>query len=238
MQIQLTNDYPRPLAFLILLAALLAGCSVVTGCASSGSKKPTTGTVTDIDGNTYRTVLIGEQWWLAENMRATRFNDGVAIADGTTDAAGSDKPRFYQRQYEADSASVQPGRIVLYNWAAVTDDHSLAPTGWHIPSQAEWARLHDYISVSTGPETGESAPLLGPDSTSGFDALFVDAWFKGRFLAPPADQVNFWSITPLVGKSPPHAFAPNLGSKPGRFLVNNGANVLAGWGVRCIKDAD
>ncbi len=236
----------------VLLWATMSACAVTDPATdpANGGGDGDYGTLVDIDGNTYRTVRIGDQWWFAENLRTTRYADGTPIVDGTGDRAGSTDARFYHRHYEASSPLVLGGQVVVYNWAAVMrptpgedPDSGVvqgpAPEGWHVPSQQEWAKLSEWLSVAGqgGPGATVATKLLGLQSPSGFDALFVDAWFRGKFLSGPADQVNFWSTTAIEGKPIPHAYAPNLGARGGQFLGRNGANVLAGWSVRCVKDA-
>jgi uncharacterized protein (TIGR02145 family) len=106
-----------------------------------------TGTVTDIDGNTYKTVTIGNQTWMAENLRTTRYADGTPIPDGTPDTAYSyQDPYRYEFDYGNSNLPVQYG--LLYNWHAATRGKAgnlspsgvqgACPDGWHLPSQLEW----------------------------------------------------------------------------------------------------
>lgn len=101
------------------------------------------GIVTDVDGNEYHTVTIGTQVWMLENLKTTRFRNGIEISKnnfGQTTAAYCN--------YNNDTLNVANyGR--LYNWYALTDSGNIAPKGWHIPSQAEWITLSDYL-ISTG----------------------------------------------------------------------------------------
>ena len=109
--------------------------SVGTGYGNSISFATTdieTGTVIDIDGNTYQTVKIGNQWWMAENLKVTHYRNGDAIA-------------YYN--YNNDVSNVATyGR--LYNWQSVKDSRNIAPTGWHVPSDAEWIQLEMYLGMS------------------------------------------------------------------------------------------
>ncbi|MCX6305311.1 MAG: fibrobacter succinogenes major paralogous domain-containing protein [Bacteroidetes bacterium] len=76
--------------------------------------------VTDTEGNVYHLLALGDQVWMAENLRVTRFPDGTAIT-------GSTKGRFEKE--------------ILYNWQSVTDTRHICPAGWHVPTMAEWASL-------------------------------------------------------------------------------------------------
>lgn len=98
-------------------------------------------TVTDIDGNVYMTIKIGNQVWMAENLRVTHYNDGSPIP------YSSDK-QAWGKKFEAgyciyDSSYFRVGGA-LYNWFAVTND-KLAPKGWHVPSDEEWKILINYL---------------------------------------------------------------------------------------------
>jgi uncharacterized protein (TIGR02145 family) len=107
-------------------------------------KKPST--VTDGDGNIYGKVIIGTQVWLTENLKTTKYRNGDLI--GTTTPAGLDiydevTPK-YQWAYAGNEDNVATyGR--LYTWYAITDTRNVCPTGWHVPSDAEWLTLENYL---------------------------------------------------------------------------------------------
>jgi len=104
------------------------------------------GTVTDIDGNTYDTITIGSQVWMAENLKTTRYCNGDLI--GTTipaslNISGETSPK-YQWAYLSDESNVATyGR--LYTWDAVTDSRKVCPIDWHLPSDAEWVTLENFL---------------------------------------------------------------------------------------------
>ena len=95
-------------------------------------------TVTDIDGNVYHTVTIGTQVWMVENLKTTKYRNGVAI--GTTTPAtlsilSESLPTKYQWAYGGNESNVAIyGR--LYTWYTVTDSRNIAPTGWHVSTDA------------------------------------------------------------------------------------------------------
>ena len=139
----------------------------------------TYGTMTDQDGNVYKTVTIGTQTWMAENLRTTIYNDGTAIPNVTDDDewVGLTTGAYcnYKNTTSVDTIATY-GR--LYNWYAVNTG-KLAPTGWHVPTDAEWTELTDYIGgtfVSGGilKEAGTThwaSPNTGSTNESGFTAL-------------------------------------------------------------------
>ena len=112
---------------------------------------PGTPTVTDMDGNTYNTVQIGQQCWMKENLKTTKYADGTSIPQGTTTSYAD--PYWY---YPNDNSANKATYGLLYNWKAVMRNASsssspsgvqgICPTGWHVPSNAEWTQLTDYVS--------------------------------------------------------------------------------------------
>ena len=97
-------------------------------------------TVTDIDGNVYRTVKIGTQVWMAEKLKTTRYRNGDPIPNVT------DNPQWISLKtgalcwYKNDEAN-KATYGSLYNWFAVADSRNIAPVGWHVPSDEEWTTL-------------------------------------------------------------------------------------------------
>jgi uncharacterized protein (TIGR02145 family) len=107
------------------------------------------GDLTDLDGNVYHTVRIGNQVWMAENLRTTKYNDSTEIPEDTTQASWGDATTpyfcFYKNTSNADSKRKFGA---LYNWYVV-GTNKLAPKGWHVPSQKEWYTLQNYL-ISNG----------------------------------------------------------------------------------------
>jgi len=94
------------------------------------------GSVTDIDGNTYSTIKIGTQEWMAENLRTTRYHNGIAIPNVTDNNAWARLNSGTWCNYENKPAyDASYGK--LYNWHAVADKHGLCPQGWHVLTDAE-----------------------------------------------------------------------------------------------------
>ena len=154
--------------FLLLLISIISKTS---------SAKQTGGTITDIDGNSYRTVIIGEQEWMGENLKVTRFNDGKEIPyvpemDEWTRVTG---PAY--SWYDNDISN-KDTYGALYNWFAVSSG-KLCPAGWRIPDDSDWEVLTDFLgglSVAGGKlkETGTShwtLPNSGATNETGFSAL-------------------------------------------------------------------
>lgn len=120
-----------------------------------GSPCPGVPTVTDIDGNIYNTVHIGNQCWMKENLRTTHYEDGNDIALGTGTSSDTSTLQAY-RYYPNNDQSTVSVYGYLYNWKAVMGNNSyspanpsgvqgICPSGWHVPSMAEWRQLTDYV---------------------------------------------------------------------------------------------
>lgn len=106
-------------------------------------------TVKDIDGNVYQTVTIGTQVWMVENLKTTKYRNGDPIPNVTDDTEWSNLTTGAQCNYNNDAAiGNKYGK--LYNWYAVSDGRNIAPTGWHVPSDAEWTTLENYVAANLG----------------------------------------------------------------------------------------
>jgi len=196
-------------------------------------------TVTDIDGNVYRTVKIGNQWWLAENLRTTHYRNGDPIPDVTTGATWFNLTTGAYCNYEniPDHATTY-GR--LYNWFAVNDSRGLAPAGWHVPSHAEWITLENYLggtNVAGGKlkEAGMvhwQSPNTDATNESGFAAL------PGGYRNPDGPfrhigNIGFWWTTTMYGTNK----AWRLTLRYFDAIMDwDKYYLMGGMAVRCIKD--
>jgi len=112
------------------------------------------GTVADYDGNVYPTVVIGQQCWTRKNLRTTHYHDGTAIPYGN---APSTTEPFYYVNYAAITPQMLENYGYLYNWPAVMNGATssnanpsgvtgICPYGWHVPSDAEWTEMTDFVN--------------------------------------------------------------------------------------------
>lgn len=137
----------------------------------------TYGLLSDIEGNIYKTIQIGTQVWMAENLRVTKYRDGSTIQTKTHGLGGYDTTGAYCNYGNNATYVTTFGR--LYTYYATVNSHKLCPTGWHVPSDAEWTLLETYLggsSVAGGKlkEVGTShwlSPNTGATNESGFTAL-------------------------------------------------------------------
>ena len=129
-------------------------------------------TVADCDGNVYHTVPIGQQCWMKENLRTTHFANGTEIAIGVNSSL-TVPYRFAPNGHDWEV----PTYGYLYNWAALMNGDSssntnpsgvqgICPTGWHVPSLAEWEQLRDYLG-------GQSQYLCGQGQGFGGESTLI-----------------------------------------------------------------
>jgi uncharacterized protein (TIGR02145 family) len=153
---------------------------ILTNSCKKGESKTIPETVTDKDGNVYSTVTIGSQVWMAENLKTTKYRNGDLIGTttpATKDISGESTPKYQWACRGNETEVAAYGR--LYTWYAVTDSRNVCPSGWHLPSDAEWTTLTTYLggeSVAGGKlkaiGTGYwDSPNTGANNQSGFTAL-------------------------------------------------------------------
>lgn len=136
-------------------------------------------TVTDFDGNVYNTVTIGTQVWMQENLKTTHYQNGDNIPNVPDNIAWGNLATGGRCYYNNDSVANASVYGVLYNWFTVNDSRSLCPVNWHVPTDAEWTALSDYLgglSVAGGKmkEIGTAHwldPNIDATNESGFTAL-------------------------------------------------------------------
>jgi len=225
----------------ILLGVAVVGMWFLAGCSAKNPTGPNgANTVTDIDGNAYRTVTIGTQVWMAENLKTTRYNDGTVIPLVTDLTAWSNLTTPGYCWYN-DSAIYGNTYGALYNWFAVNRG-KLAPPGWHVPTDSEWTVLSTYLggdSVAGGKlkEAGTThwlSPNTGATNATGFTALPGGIRsYDGTFYGIGGDGY-WWSAT---------AYAYDARNSWQRTMYYATTNVYHGYedthqgfSVRCVRD--
>ncbi|SVC66337.1 uncharacterized protein METZ01_LOCUS319191, partial [marine metagenome] len=198
--------------------------------------------VTDIDGNVYEIVPIGEQMWMKENLRVTHYNDGSEIPTGyeTLNGEWSNLTTGAYAVYDDDPSN---GEIYgnLYNWYAVDDERGVCPEGWNVPTDDDYTALSDYLggtNVAGGKMKEEgfdhwNSPNTGATNESGFTGL------PGGYRVDYDGSYNrrnyngyFWTSTE-DGNSNPWSW--NLGYNHSRLNHLSGVKRY-GFSVRCIRD--
>ncbi|MCE1198639.1 MAG: hypothetical protein LWW85_06685, partial [Marinilabiliales bacterium] len=198
------------------------------------------GSVTDIDGNEYLTVSIGSQIWMAENLRVTRFNDGVQIPLVTNSSTWTSSATPSYCWYNNDEINYRKPYGALYNWYTVNTG-KLCPTGWHVPSDSQWAVLTNYlgdINLVGGKLKEEGTVHWGIPNTGASNELKYSA-VAGGYRSNSSG--SFFSLT--VSGCWWSSTESNLFAAYVRAIFYNSSAVtilsaekLYGESVRCIKD--
>ena len=219
-------------------------------------------TVTDYDNNTYNTVKIGNQCWMKENLRTTHYSNGTSIALGSSTSTTT-----AYRYYPDNNSSNVSTYGYLYNWKAVMGSSSsssanpsgvqgICPTGWHVPSDAEWTQLTDYVGSQTQYQCDNSSQNIakalasttgwnisteicevGNNSSSnnatGFSAVPASIYKStdGSYGTPGA-TARFWIATE---ESSWDAYNWYLSSSRADILSSHDIK-SHGFSVRCIRD--
>jgi uncharacterized protein (TIGR02145 family) len=212
----------------------------------------TTGTVTDFDGNVYNTVTIGTQIWMAENLKTTHYANGTAIPLVNSNSSwGVLTITSKAYCWYNDDIANKTTYGALYTWAAAMNGSAsstanpssiqgVCPTGWHLPSDAEWTQLTTYLggeSVAGGKlkETGTShweSPNSGATNETCFTALPGGFRFYDGASAGIGSDGDWWTATELYTNN---AWPRNMG-----FSIisvrSYYSNKDYGFSVRCVKD--
>jgi uncharacterized protein (TIGR02145 family) len=197
------------------------------------------GTVTDIDGNIYLTIKIGDQWWMMENLKVTHYRNGEPIPNVTDPGAWGGLTTGAYCEYDNDIANVDAyGR--LYNWYAVDDSRNIAPAGWHVPSDAEWQTLIDYLGGS-----GVAGGKMKEAGTAHWDPPNSGATNESGLTALPDGYRNItgnysnMGINAMLWSSSEY----NVSMAQYRYLIYNAPGVFSaytdkayGFSVRCVRD--
>ena len=203
----------------------------------------TYGSMTDQEGNVYKTIVIGTQEWMAENLNTSSYRNGDAIVTGLDNSAWGATTSGAWSYYNNDASYACPfGK--LYNWFACTDARGLCPVGWHVPSDDEWTVLIDFLGgqyvaggkmKSTGVVEDETGLWLSPNleatNSSGFSGLPAG----GRYLLGYSylgDSGDWWDSS---------FSGTNSASGRDLFFYDGNAAVLftskiSGLSVRCLRD--
>jgi uncharacterized protein (TIGR02145 family) len=210
------------------------------GLSSIHNESLTYGHMTDQEGNTYKTVTIGTQEWMAENLTSGIYRNGEAIVTGLTDAewsaAGTNSLGAWSYLGNNTANDCPLGK--LYNWYACTDARQLCPQGWHIPTDAEWHQLTTFLGSSAlaGGRMKTTAlwnaPNAGATNSSGFSGLPGSFRYSSGSYDIAGNVGYWWSST-----------SATIDAAWIRSLVFNNDDVnrddlnkRSGFSVRCVHD--
>lgn len=197
------------------------------------------GIVKDVDGNSYETIKIGSQTWMAENLKTTKFNNGDTISNIEDLAKWINLTTGAFCWYNNDSVSNKDNYGALYNFFAAIDNRNLCPSGWHVPTNAEWDSLDNFLGTNSGGKIKDAttafwvSPNRGTTNESNFSALpgGVRLWGGDFYYIGYAGA--WWSST-----------EKNKNSSWYMLLENKSKNIYRsnysknfGFSVRCIKNS-
>jgi uncharacterized protein (TIGR02145 family) len=215
-----------------------------------------TDSIIDIDGNVYRIVRIGDQWWMSENLRVKRYRDGTGIyynaSMTASEWAGLSGGAFCNLN---DSPVATNGS--LYNWYAVVHPNGLAPQGWRIPTEEDWKKLEKFIGMPadvidlTGWRGSDEGEKLKSRKTEKFNWRYDPAMnhtdqfgfrafpgglrlFNGSFGESGGSAGFWWSST---DSGTGDAWYRHLDYRFGG-VFRYSAPVNSGLSIRCVKDAE
>jgi uncharacterized protein (TIGR02145 family) len=205
----------------------------------SCEKDKNNNTVTDIDGNVYKTIIAGTQEWMAENLKTTRYNDGTPIPLVTSDTAWSNLKTPGYCWYNNDEVTYKNTYGALYNWHTVNTG-KLCPAGWHVPSDDEWKTLTKFLGGGgiAGGKLKEAGlahwnkPNSGATDEIGFTALPGGCRYGiGSFYM--LHYYGFWWTTSEDASG--GAFTRGMDDDETDVSKHTGVKEV-GASVRCVRD--
>jgi len=246
--------------FLILACCCKKVDDIKTGRSTAVfNPAKTYGTVKDIDGNVYKTITLGTQTWMAENLRTTHYQNGDSIPNvkGATDPSlwGNLTTGAYCAYNNTGNLDSIATFGLLYNGYAVTDSRNIAPAGWHVPTDADWDALETFVAAGdaetlpigngvAGGRLKEAGPLhFGPankaDNSSGFTALpggerstsYNEATYSSKF-----EEIGHFSIYGSSSSINPESLFMRLVVPDFTSISRNQIDFLFGISLRCVKD--
>jgi uncharacterized protein (TIGR02145 family) len=211
--------------------------------------------ISDNDGNLYNVVKIGTQLWMSDNLRTTKYQNGDLIGTttpATLNISGETTPKYQWAYNGNEMNALSYGR--LYSWYAVTDNRKICPIGWHIPNDAEWTTLTDYLTNNgygfqgSGSDIAKSMAENGlwqTDGTAGNVGNDQASNNKSGFRAVPGgfryqegpfedlgNSVSWWSSTEAMAT---WAYTRDLSYDSGNVL-KWASREKDGFSVRCLRD--
>ena len=214
------------------------------GTANIHNPSLTYGSMTDQQGNVYKTIVIDTQEWMAENLNTSIYRNGEAIPTNLDDAAWQSTTSGAWAYYNNDASLACPyGK--LYNWYTCVDARQLCPVGWHVPTDGEWTDLTDYLGgegaaggkmKTTG--TTETAtglwysPNAEATNSSGFSGAPGGFRFDDGGYSNVGNSGHWWSSSEDDAS---YAWSHYLDFSFGFASRGSGTKRL-GFSVRCLRD--
>ena len=217
--------------------------SFTTSSSLPGLRCPGTPSVTDIDGNIYNTVQIGNQCWTQSNLKVSKYRNGDSIPTGLSNSDWGNTTSGAYAIYNNDP--VNDGLYgKLYNHYAVTDNRGLCPTGWHVPSDAEWTTLANQLGGQSVAGVALKSTAIQP-TPGGWPLPNSSASNSSGFTAIPGGLIGNNGLY-YLGNSNGYWWTTTFGYLWGglsRVIIENGTGLLPnhtylsfGMSVRCLKN--
>lgn len=215
---------------------LILTFSILSGCTKE--EKPSL-PVADVEGNIYKTVKIGTQIWMAENLRSTKYTDSTSIPLISGSAQWNNLTNDGYCWYDNDKVSFPESYGALYNGYTVVTG-KLCPEGWHVPEKEEWLILRDFLGDSTkaGGKLKEAglinwqSPNKGADNSTGFTSVAAGIrYFEGTFSSNQS-YTSMWSASDA---NQGELWCTSLYFADATFSLNHRSKKY-GFSVRCIKN--
>lgn len=227
---------------------LLLGVSTLISCTKDNNVTPITSknertkapyyiipkNVIDIDGNVYRTVVIGTQIWMLENLRVTHYRNGDPI-QYVPDSLNWINPSAGAWCYYDNNSINNLPHGKLYNGNSVLDPRNIAPIGWHVPSESDWNKLIKYLdpNADTSIAAETQSQIAGMSLRQEFRALysgfrldqnsdFYHQGLAGYWWSKDSTNLYYHQIT-------------NINYSESRYILS-GSEINCGFSIRCIKD--
>lgn len=203
----------------------------------------------DIDSNVYTIVKVGDRWWMAEDLRVTRYRDSSAITQVQAQNSWLTSGSAYC-QFQGNPLA----QSLLYNYAAVVDSRGIAPSGWHVASDEEWKQLEKLTGMSSTEverigwrgANNEALKIKTEDRKGWF--VSESTWpknnlgvsfsgiggrvYNGAWTEPGLFSQGFWWTADKVGD---RAYYRHLDYKY-NGVFRDKAELHYGMAVRCVKD--
>lgn len=209
----------------LLIITLFVLCIFSNSCTQTQDPiiNTTAETVTDIDGNVYKTVKIGTQTWMAENLRVTKYSNGTIIPSLYNTSSNTLKNGGY-----ADYNNNYNNHGYFYDWYAVSNSQNIAPNGWHVPSATEWDSFSKY--------SGDYIPFS-------FSAVYWSGILDEncKYYGDGANPGGWWSSTEYSTTNAKTMMMDSYqsngdASKALIGIKSSNSNKFYGLSVRCVKD--
>jgi uncharacterized protein (TIGR02145 family) len=206
--------------------------------------------ISDVEGNSYGTVVIGQRNWMTENLATSTFSNGDPISEVQDSPTWQNLTTSAWSYFDNDSTN-NPYYGKLYNWIAVDDSRGLCPNGWHIPTDDDWKEMELFLGMSQaqadinnqwrGTDEGDKLKeTFGWNTNTGTNASGFSALPGGRRnpngnFSDFGNEARFWTSTGALNLPFQVAYERGLaGIYPKVYRVYSDIN--GGMSVRCMQN--